>query len=71
MICSNEKFAVLTAKDATFANALKADLDQSDDSKRSLKEISVSNFEVLCTVLDLYTPTNKCDSNNDGVIKGD
>lgn len=55
--------------DATFGNALKADLNNNDDSKRSLKELSATNAANIWTVLGLDDP--KCDANNDGTVKGD
>lgn len=55
--------------DATFAGQLKADLQNNDDSKRTVKEISATNAKALFAILNLDDPA--CDKNGDGVIKGD
>ena len=55
--------------DAAFGSTLKADLNNGDDSKRSLKELSATNAANIWTVLGLDDP--KCDANGDGVVKGD
>lgn len=55
--------------DTQFRDQLVNDLNNSDDSKRSLKEISALSANQLFTVLGLYDPG--CDKDNNGVIKGD
>lgn len=55
--------------DATFAGQLRADLENKDDSKRSLKEISAANAKAIFGILNLDDPA--CDANKDGTIKGD
>lgn len=55
--------------DQAFAAQLKADLNNNDDSKRTLKEISAVSANQLFTALSLDDPN--CDANGDGVIKGD
>lgn len=55
--------------DRDFAAALKADLNQEDDGKRKLTQLSAVSANQLFNVLKLDDP--KCDENEDGVIKGD
>lgn len=55
--------------DQKFAADLKADLNQEDDDKRKLTELSAVSANQLFSVLKLDDP--KCDANEDGVIKGD
>ena len=55
--------------DQTFAKQLEADLNEADDSKRKLKELTPLSANQLFSVLGLDDPD--CDANDDGVIKGD
>jgi hypothetical protein len=54
--------------DQSFAQQLQADLNQGDDSKRTLTQISSSSANQLFTILGLDDPG--CDSNGDAVING-
>ena len=55
--------------DSAFASALQADLNNNDDSKRSLKTISAVNANLVFGALGLDDP--QCDANKDGSIAGD
>lgn len=55
--------------DTAFAASLKADLENGNDSKRSLKEVSAMNANIIFGALGLDDPN--CDANGDGTIKGD
>ena len=55
--------------DQKFAAQLQADLNNKDDSKRTLKELSAVSANQIFTVLGLDDPN--CDANGDSVIKGD
>lgn len=63
-LASSSQFA-----DTTFRDQLVADLNQADDSKRTLKEVSALSANQLFTILGVYDPG--CDKNNDGKINGD
>lgn len=54
--------------DQGFAQKLQADLNQNDDSKRSLTELSSLSANQLFTILGLDDPN--CDANGDKVING-
>lgn len=54
--------------DQGFAQKLQADLNQNDDGKRSLTEISKVSANQLFTILGLADPN--CDTNGDNVING-
>jgi hypothetical protein len=54
--------------DQNFAQQLQSDLNQSDDSKRQLTQISSASANQLFTILGLDDPG--CDQNGDSVING-
>lgn len=55
--------------DVKFRDQLVADLNNADDSKRSLKEISAVSANQLFTILNLHDPG--CDKDGNGVVNGD
>ena len=52
-----------------FADKLKADLNEGDDSKRSLKEIDAVSAQQLFAIFKIANPN--CDANGDNNINGD
>jgi hypothetical protein len=55
--------------DQSFAQKLKEDLNQSDDSKRTLTSLSAISANQLFGALGLTDPG--CDTNGDGIVAGD
>ena len=51
------------------AQALKADLEQTDESKRTLKEIDTATVNQIFSLLGLKDPG--CDKNNNNKVEGD
>lgn len=68
-VCYSRLASLKGFADQTFASQLEADLNNNDDSKRTLKELSPVSANQLFTALGLDDPN--CDANGDGVIKGD
>jgi hypothetical protein len=65
--CSLSKISQISNQ--TTANALVADLNQTDDTKRTLKSIDTASVSQLFTIFGIKDPG--CDKNSNQQVEGD
>ena len=61
--------AIPLFKNQAMAKSLQDDLNQSDDSKRTLKVVTVGEAADIFAVFGMRMPDD-CDQNNDGLVSG-